>query len=211
VAATFVDELEWGFGWIAPEPAFLRRCSHALAVDGRVWVLDPVWDEEALRRVEELGEPAGVVQQLDRHGRDCARVAERLGVPLHVVPGRPPATAPFEVLPVLRNRFWREVALWCPGSGALVVAEAVGTAQYYRAPGERLAVSPVLRLMPPRTLLQVEPEHVLVGHGEGVHEDAAVALRDAVTKARARTPAWLRAGLRAHGPFGTHRRRGGRR
>jgi hypothetical protein len=206
VATAFVDELEWGFGWIAPEPAFLRRCSHALAVDGRVWVLDPVWDEEALARVEALGEPAGVVQQLDRHGRDCRRVADRLGVPLYVVPDRPPAGAPFEVYPLLRNRFWREVALWLPGQRVLVVAEAVGTAQYYRGPGERLAVSPVLRLTPPRTLLRVQPEHVLVGHGEGVHEDAAAALREAVTKARVRTPAWLWAGLRAHGPFGTRRR-----
>jgi len=207
MAPTFVDENEIGFGWISPEPAFLRRCSHAVAVDGDVWVLDPVWDEEALERVEELGTPAGVVQQLDRHGRDCARVAERLGVPLHVVPRRPPAGSPFEVLPLLRNRFWREVALWFPGPRVLAVAEALGTAQFYRGPHERLAVSPLLRLTPPRRLLRFEPEHVLVGHGEGVHDDAAGAVREAVTRARTRAPSWLWAGLRAHGPFGTHRRR----
>ena len=204
--AAWVDESEHGFGWIAPEPAFMRRCSHALAVDGRVWLVDPVWDEEALERAAALGEPAGVVQLLDRHGRDCTRVAERFGVPLHVVPAAPPEGAPFEVIPLLRNRFWQEVALWFPAEGTLVCADTVGTAQYYRGPEERLAVSPVLRLLPPRKLLRVEPEHILVGHGEGIHDDAAAALRDAVTRARSRTPAWLWSGLRAHGPFGSHRR-----
>ena len=103
MAAAWVDESEHGFGWIAPEPAFMRRCSHALAVDGRVWLIDPVWDEEALERAAALGEPAGVVQLLDRHGRDCARVAEQFGVPLHVVPAAAPAGAPFEVIPLLRE------------------------------------------------------------------------------------------------------------
>jgi hypothetical protein len=59
----------------------MRRCSHALAVDGRVWIFDAVADEEALARVVELGEPAGVVQLLNRHYRDNAALAERLGVP----------------------------------------------------------------------------------------------------------------------------------
>lgn len=199
--AAFVDELELGFGWIAPEPAFMRRCSHAVAAGGRVWLIDPVWDDEALERAVALGEPAGVVQLLDRHGRDCARVAERFGAPHLVVPAQAPAGAPFEVVPLLRNRFWREVALWLPESRTLAVAEALGTAQYYRAPAERLAVHPALRLIPPRRLLALQPEHVLVGHGPGIHEDAAAAVRDAIRGARRNAPAWFAAGLRAHGPF----------
>ena len=130
MAPQYVDELEFGFSWIAPEPAFMRRCSHAVLAGGRVWLLDPVWDEEALERAAALGEPGGVVQLLDRHGRDCARVAERLGVGHHVVPDPAPAEAPFDVLPLLRNRFWREVALWFPETRTLAVAEAVGTAQF---------------------------------------------------------------------------------
>ena len=206
MASTFVDELEFGFGWLEGG-SFMRRCSHALAVDGRVWILDAVADDEAIERVRTLGEPAAVVQLLDRHNRDNAAVAERLGVPLHVVPQTPPADAPFEVVPLLRNRFWREVALWFPSLGTLVVAEAVGTAQFYVGPQERVGVSPVLRLTPPRRLLAFEPEHLLVGHGEGVHEDAAAALHDGIRHARSRLPAWLWAGFRAHGPGGTHRRR----
>jgi hypothetical protein len=68
-------------------------------------------------------------------------------------------------------------------------------------------VSPLQRLVRPRSLLSVEPEHILVGHGEGVHDDATAALRDAIAHARRRMPAWFWAGLRAHGPFGTQRRR----
>ncbi len=199
--ARLVDEIGFAFGWIAPEPRFMQRASHAVAADGRVWVIDPVADESALGRARELGDLAGVVQLLDRHRRDCRAVAEQLGVPHYELPEQPPAGAPFEVLPLLRRRWWHEVALWFPEERTLVCADAVGTAQYYRAPGERLGVSPLLRLTPPRRLLAVEPDHVLVGHGEGIHEDAAAALREAVTLARRRTPSWARAGLRAHGPF----------
>jgi hypothetical protein len=173
--------------WI--EPGFMQRASHA--VDG--WVIDPVYDEDALARVIE---PVGVVQLLDRHERDCARVAALLGVLHHVVPDEPPARAPFEVLPVLRRKRWHEVALWFPEHRTLVCADALGTAQYYRAPGERIAVSPLLRLTPPRVLLRVEPEHVLVGHGAGLHEDAAAAVRSAVTGARSRIVPWLWAAVR---------------
>ena len=197
----FVDELGFAYGWIAPEPRFMERTSHAVALHGRVWVIDPVADETALGRARELGDPAGVVQLLDRHGRDCRAVAEQLGVPHYELPEQPPAGAPFEVLTLLRRRWWHEVALWYPEQRTLVCADAVGTAQYYRAPGERLSVSPLLRLTPPRRLLAVEPDHVLVGHGEGIHQDAAAALREAVTLARRRTPSWAWAGLRAHGRF----------
>ena len=81
----FVDEFEHGFGWV-PAGETLTRTSHAVAVDGRVWVTDPVDGEGIDERIRALGEPAGVVQLLDRHARDSAAVAERLGVPLHVVP-----------------------------------------------------------------------------------------------------------------------------
>jgi glyoxylase-like metal-dependent hydrolase (beta-lactamase superfamily II) len=102
------------------------------------------------------------------------------------------------VVPLLRRSWWHEVALWFPEQRTLVCADAVGTAEYYRGPGEELGVSPLLRLTPPRRLLAVEPEHVLVGHGEGIHEDATGALREAVTLARRRTPSWAWAGLRTH-------------
>ena len=73
-----VDEIAHTTGWIAEER--MARTSHALEVDGRVWLFDVVDWPELDDRVRELGEPAGVVQLLDRHNRDCAAVARRLGV-----------------------------------------------------------------------------------------------------------------------------------
>ena len=190
-----VDELPFGFGWL-DESSFMRRCSHALAVDGRVWIFDAVADEGALERVAGLGDPAGVVQLLNRHDRDNAAIAARLGVPLHVLPAKSPDGAPFEIVPLVRNRLWHEVAAWFPKQRTLVVGEALGTARYYRAPDERVGVAGLLRLTPPRKLLAFEPEHLLVGHGEGVHEDVPAAIREAVEHSRSRIGSWLRAGVR---------------
>src|SRR5687768_18432411 len=106
----FVDELDGVLGWI--ESARMRRTSHALAADGRVWIVDPIEGDGVDERIRGLGEPAGVIQLLDRHERDCEAFASRLGVPLHVVPRSLP-DAPFELLPIVRIRLWREVALWC--------------------------------------------------------------------------------------------------
>jgi hypothetical protein len=209
VSAGIVDELPFGFGWL-DDGSFLRRCSHALAVNGRVWIVDAFLDEDALERAARLGEPAGVVQLLNRHNRDNAATAARLGVPLHVVPEAAPEGAPFEVVPLIRNRLWQEVALWLPAQRTLVVGESLGTAQYYRAPRERVGVAALLRLTPPRPLLAFDPEHLLVGHGEGLHDDVFDSMREAVEGSRARIGPWLWAGLRAHGPGGTHPIRGRR-
>ncbi len=38
----FCDESEDGFGWIADEPPWLERTSHAIAAGGGVWLVDPV-------------------------------------------------------------------------------------------------------------------------------------------------------------------------
>lgn len=197
----FCDETALGFGWIADEPERLRRASHALAAEGRVWLVDPV-DAPAIEgRVRALGEPAGVLQLVDRHARDCALLAGRLGVPLHRLPRGGVAGSPFEVWPVLNLPGWREVALWWEGERALVCSESLGTASYFLASGERLGVHPFLRLYQPKALRDMAkgltPRHVLVGHGEGIHGDgAATALVHAVRGARRRTPRWLQDQLR---------------
>ena len=54
---SWVDEIEDGFGWVADER--LSRTAHALAVDGRVWLIDPFEAEGLEERVRALGEPAG--------------------------------------------------------------------------------------------------------------------------------------------------------
>jgi hypothetical protein len=176
----FCDETEFGFGWVAEEK--MRRCSHALVADGKVWLTDTVAWPEAEERARALGEPAGVLQLLDRHNRDCADVAARLGVP-HV---KLAAGGPFEAITLVRTRLWTEIALWWGDRRVLVTGDALGTFAYWTATGERLGVHPLFRLFPPRKLGSYEPEHVLNGHGEGLHEDATRAVREALRTSRRR-------------------------
>ena len=195
------DENDFGFGWIALEPALLQRASHALVADGRVWLVDPVDVPGIDDRLLPLGEPAGVLQLVDRHARDCAALAERLQVQHHRLPFGGVPGLPFEARTVLSVPGWREVALWWEDERVLVCTEALGTVPYFRASDEPLGVHPFLRLYQPRGLRDMAkclaPEHVLVGHGEGVHgEEAAAALRRAVQGARRATPRWLRDQLR---------------
>lgn len=188
----FVDEFESGFGWIESEP--LRRTSHALLVDGLVWLFDPIAGDGVEERIRAFGEPAGVVQLLDRHGRDCDAMATRLGVSLHVVPTSLPGT-PFRVLPLVRSRWWREVAAWWPERRVLVCADALGTLAYFRAGDEAAGLHPFLRLKRHRALEGLDVEHLLVGHGEGIHgQGAAAALDHALRTGWRRLPRLL-AGL----------------
>lgn len=193
----FVDETPFGFGWIAPEPRFMQRCAHAFLAGGGVWVVDPVLCDGVVERIRALGEPAGVLVLFGRHERDSAAVARELGVPRYL-PGAPPSRPPFQLVRLRRG----ELAVWVPEHGTLVVSEALGTAQYMRAPGERLGLHPFRRLAPPKRLMAFDPEHVLVGHGEGLHgEGVAEALHDILERGPSRTLSWLAAGLKAHGPW----------
>jgi hypothetical protein len=189
VALVFNDEFEHGFGWTTDEER-IPRTSHAIRAGDRVWLLDVVDGEGLDERIAALGEPAAVIQLLDRHNRDCAAVAERLGVPLHVTPFEPVEGAPFVAFPILRSRLWREIALWFATERILVCADALGSLDYFRASGEPFGVNPVLRLFPPRrSLAGLEPEHILFGHGQGVHgPEVPAALRTALATARRRIP-----------------------
>jgi hypothetical protein len=163
---TRIVEHDLGVSWVMEEA--MARGSHAVADDGRVWLIDPVDDRQALERVARLGAPAGVIQLLDRHNRDCAALAQRLGVPHHRVPEGPIPGAPFTVLKVIRNRLWREAALWWPQRRALIVAEALGTAPAFALGDGAVGVHPMVRMTPPGGLRGLDPGILLVGHGEPV-------------------------------------------
>jgi hypothetical protein len=185
VQLRFSDEFEHGFGWRL-EGDRIERTSHAVLGGGRVWLTDVIDGAGLDDRVQALGEPAGVIQLLDRHARDCAAVADRLGVPLHEME----APAPLTVLPIVRTRFWREVALWISEERILVCADALGSLGYFRAKGEPFGVHPLLRLFPPRKALAgLDPEHILFGHGPGYHGPKAPdALHEALATSRRRMP-----------------------
>ncbi|HEY3181402.1 MAG TPA: hypothetical protein VGJ77_01090 [Gaiellaceae bacterium] len=185
-----VDEFDGGLGWMEEER--IARTSHALVgEDGGVWLVDPVEPSDNLsQRLSGLGEVRGVIQLLDRHARDCALLAARFGVPHHAAFAGA-ADVPFDVVPVVSWWKWREAALWWPERRVLVCADALGTLGYFRAPGERIGVHPLLRLFPPKRLRAVEPQRILVGHGPGVHDGAAAALAEALRTSRRRLPAAL--------------------
>ena len=196
-----VDEFEHGFSWSPDET--LRRTGHALDTGDGVWLLDPVDAPEAIERAAALGPPAGVLQLLDRHDRDCAAIAARLGVPHLRVPAAVPGS-PFVFVPVVSLPVWHEVALWWPERRVLAVAEAIGTTRFFAWHGQDAGVHPLLRLTPPGALRGFEPEHLLVGHGRGVHGPAAAAaLAAAYSNARTdirRLPGMARAAVAKRRP-----------
>jgi hypothetical protein len=180
---------ELGVSWVVREP--MARAGHALADGDRVWLVDPIDDPAAMDAVAGLGTPAGVLQLLDRHRRDCRAIAERLGVPRLAVPDAIPGS-PFEVVKVLDVRGWHEVALWWPQQRALVVAEVVGTSGMYALDGASAGIHPLLRLLPPGAPRRFTPEHLLVGHGPPVHGAAAAdALEQAYARSRRDIPRLL--------------------
>lgn len=170
-----------GLTWV--EQNAIGRAAHAVVGGERVWLIDPFEDQPALQAAASLGPPAGVLQLLDRHNRDCEAIAARLGVPLYRVPAHVPET-PFEFVPVVSRARWREVALWWPQARTLIVAEAIGTGPLF-ALGRRAGVHPLLRLMPPRAALsKFRPDLLLVGHGEPIESEATEALDDALANSR---------------------------
>jgi hypothetical protein len=188
----FCDEFEGSVGWTPAEQELRRRTSHAVASGGQVWIVDPLDGEGIDGQIRQLGEPAGVVQLLDRHNRDCRAVAERLGVPLHLTPFGGVEGAPFDVVRIVDVPRWREVALWFPAERILVCGDAVGSASYFRAKGEWIGVHPLLRPWPPKALAHFEPRQLVLGHGEGLAGDeAAQALQAAIRSSRRRIPSWL--------------------
>ena len=164
------DEHPFGLSWVLDEP--MQRSSHALVADGRVWLVDPVDVPEAIDRVRALGEPAGVVQFLDRHDRDARSSPSVSASPTSACPTPIPGS-PFEVVKVVDVPKWRERALWWPAERVLVVAEAVGTGPMFRTDAAAAGIHLFLRLRPPGVLKRYEPEHLLMGHGAGVHGPAA--------------------------------------
>ena len=200
-----VDRYDDGFGWIAYPDEDMERTSHAaVGEDGGVWLIDPVDADGLDEKVAELGDVAGVVILLDRHKRDAEAIARRHEVPVYIPEWMDGVAnkldAPVErvrtdlgesgygMYKLIDNALWQEAVLFSEDNGTLIVPEAVGTAGHFVTDDERLGVHPALRLKPPKRLGRFDPERILTGHGEGIHEDAEAALSDALSGARKRTP-----------------------
>lgn len=177
-----IVRFDHGLTWVMDE--WMQRASHALLIDGKVWLIDPVDEPEAIEAAQQLGPIGGVIQLLDRHPRACRALSERFDVPLHRLPdassGVIPGT-PLEVIDVVRHKKWQERALWWPATGTLVVAETVGTNAYYALSGE-LGVHIMLRATKVTVGQDLDVEHLLVGHGLPLHEACGVQLRHAYSR-----------------------------
>lgn len=221
-----IDRYDGGVGWIAYPDETMERASHAFAVANEetggddVWVVDPVDAPGVDDLLDELGTVAGVVVGLDRHVRDSGEVAARHDVPVYVPEwmtgvaeeldpdveverfGSRLADTGFEAIEIRDSSLppWQEVGLF--DGETLIVPESLGNASYFRGDRERLGVHPMLRLTPPTGALSgLDPERVLVGHGVGVHERAAVALEDALSDSRSKAPGLYAKTLKSALPF----------
>ncbi|MEZ5075866.1 MAG: hypothetical protein R2725_00310 [Solirubrobacterales bacterium] len=184
-----VEEHPLGLTWVVEEP--MRRASHALLDDGRVWIVDPV-EAEGMPDLDGLGEPAAVLQLLDRHNRACAEVASRLGVEHLKVPDAVPGS-PFAAIPAVRVPLWKETALWWPQRSGLVVAELLGTNRMYTGGRAPLGMHLFLRPFAPGSLRGRRPEHLLVGHGAPLHgPEVGDLIESAYRDARRALPGVLR-------------------
>lgn len=219
-----IDRFEDGVGWIAHPDERGQRASHAVCGKDGMWILDPLDAPGIDDLLAERGEVAGVAVLSNYHARDASVIAERHGVPVHVprwmdrAAGR--ITAPVERCAwSLGNsgfgikRFapfpgWSEALAYRESDRTLYVPEALGTAPIYTVGAERLGIYLLCRLFPPRDLLvDTHPERILVGHGNGIFENAETALTDALNGARRRFPTallrkgrvQLRAGIEALG------------
>ncbi|ELZ47184.1 hypothetical protein C464_09642 [Halorubrum coriense DSM 10284] len=221
-----IDRYDSGVGWIAYPDEVMERASHAFAVaneeadEDDVWVVDPVDAPGVDDLLDELGTVAGVVIGLDRHVRDSAAVAERHDVPVYVAEwmtgvtedlgpdveierfGSRLADTGFEAIRIRDSSLppWQEVGFF--DGETLIVPESLGSGSYFRGDRERLGVHPMLRITPPTSALSgLDPERVLVGHGVGVHERAAVALEDALSDSRRKAPGLYAKTLASALPF----------
>ncbi|MFW5916785.1 MAG: hypothetical protein ACOCRD_00085 [Halorubrum sp.] len=206
-----IDRYDGGVGWIAYPGESMERASHAIAVPNEesgtddVWVFDPVDAPGVDDLLAELGTVAGVVVGLDRHERDSAAIATRHDVSVWVPEwmtgvadeldapverfGPRLADTGFEAFRIRDSSLppWQEAGFF--DGETLIVPESLGSSSYFRGDGERLGVHPMLRLTPPTEALSgLDPERVLVGHGVGVHDRAAIAVEDALSGARSKAP-----------------------
>ncbi len=207
-----------GVSWIAYPNETMERASHAVVGDdGGVWVIDPVDVEGLDDLLAEFGEVAGVVVLLDRHKRDSAVIANRHDVSVWIpefmdgvaeeldVPTErfryALADSGYVVHTVVDTSFWQEALLYHESHRILVVPESLGAAEYFLTSRENLGVHPMKRLMPPRILTRFDADQIRVGHGEGIYTDAGPAIREAVQRSRAGTPALMAKTVRGFLPF----------
>lgn len=206
-----IDEWADGFGWLAHPEEPARRASHAVRGDDGVWVFDPLDAPGVDERLADLGEVAGVAVLSNYHARDAGAVADPHDVAVHL-PAWMDRVAERVDTPTERydapsgewvdlgdseirvrtldpTTAWTEAIAYQPASGTLRIPDMVTTVPAITVGDERLVCYLFHRLAPPRAAFaDLDPERVLVGHGEGVADDAGAALQYTLENARRNLP-----------------------
>lgn len=204
-----IDQWENGFGWFAHPDEVGLRASHAIRGEDGVWVFDPLEAPGVHDRLDELGSVAGIVVQCQFHGRDAAafsehydvpvylpvwndRVAERVDAPTERFRAPPGESVELGASGIMMRTvdpltFYQEPIVYRPTDGTLRTADMLNTLG--GVGNERISWLFPHRFAPPREpFADIEPERILVGHGEGVFEDATDALEYTLANARRLLP-----------------------
>ncbi|MEF8812756.1 MAG: hypothetical protein V5A55_02945 [Halovenus sp.] len=201
--ARITADWDGGVSWIAHPDEDGQRGSHAIGTGEGTWLIDPLDAPNVEERIASLGEVTGVAVLSCYHARDAGRIARRHDVAVHIpawmdrvearldAPVERYAFSPAPSVRVLPSRpfpGWQE-AVWChEPTGTLVVPDSLGTVDLFRVGDESLGLELLRRLVPPTELAELEPERILVGHGEPVTAEPGSALRDALDGARRSFP-----------------------
>lgn len=197
-----IDTFESGFGWLAhPEGAGLRASHAVVGDDGGVWLFDPLDAPGIDEEIDGLGDVSGVAVCSRYHARDATAFARRHDVPVYVpswlgrVSDRIQAPLEYYDDVLAGSGFtakrvdsmpgWCEAAPYRESDDTLYVPDVLGTAPLYTTDSERLGVYLLCRLLPPfEAFTDLNPERILVGHGTGLFDEPAAALRVALANAR---------------------------
>jgi hypothetical protein len=74
---------------------------------------------------------------------------------------------------------WEEAVLWNEERKILLVPETLGTLPSFREDGDAVGIHPAVEESP-QELAEWDPNHILVGHGASLHEEAKAALTAAL-------------------------------
>lgn len=196
--ARIVAESDRFVSWLAHPDERGKRASHALRTDEGVWLVDPLDAPNVDDAIDGLGDVAGIAVLSAYHARDAGVLARRYDVAVHVpewmnrveervdgpverytdAPGGPDAG--FRTYSCRPFPGWQEVFLYHEPSRTLFSPDSLGTCEQNCIGEERLGLVTVRRLQPPDQLRGLEPDRVLVGHGEPVTADATAALETAL-------------------------------
>ena len=208
-ALAVVGEWDDCLSWIAHPDEGGERASHALRTAEGVWVVDPLDGPGVDDRLDSLGEVVGVTVLSCWHARDAGALARRHDVAVHIptwmdrtearvnAPVERYTLAPgeldsgFRTLPCRPLPGWQEVFLYHGPSKTLFTPDSLGTSRINTLDDERLGLALLRRLQPPDQLRGLEPERILVGHGEPVTENAPQALEAALDGDRRSFPGAL--------------------